>query len=208
MLVGYERVIQYRDRLGPWSESCPIYWRTDKFKLVDSGHFWLSETPDKMSRGWDAAINRVTTWVVLEERGGECRRFAVFNTHFDHQGDEARLRSVDVVFEQIEKINSITDGTPIIFMGDLNFSPTGFDGEPYRLITEHYGLLDAATETDPPNLMGTFNRWGVSRGGRIDYIFFSSEGFEVVSYKVDTREINGTPPSDHDAVVAVLRLVG
>jgi endonuclease/exonuclease/phosphatase family metal-dependent hydrolase len=202
-LIGYDSVIQYRDWFGPWSEACPIFWRTDKFKLIDCGHFWLSETPERMSFGWDAAIRRVTTWVVLEEiASGE--RLAVFNTHFDHRGQEARLNSVDVMFSQIEKIETITENTPIMLIGDFNFNSTS---PAYEKMTAEHGFLDAAISVDPPVLLGTYNGWRETRGGRIDYIFFSPWGLEILSYKVDNRTFDGVFPSDHDAIIAKFKIL-
>lgn len=76
-------------------ESTAIMFRKDKYKLVDSGTFWLSETPDKVSKGWDAKYYRTCTWVVLENKEtGE--QYAHINTHLDNAGTQARTHGLDL----------------------------------------------------------------------------------------------------------------
>ena len=93
VLTGYGSVIEYRDDAVN-SEGCPVFYRTDLYNLIDSGSFWLSETPEQMSKSWDAAFSRICSYVILEDRATGAQ-FAVFNTHLDHESEEARINGED-----------------------------------------------------------------------------------------------------------------
>ena len=100
------------DNKGEYSS---IFYLKDKYTAVESGTFWLSETPEKPSRGWDAACNRVCTWAVLQNKEtGE--KYVHINTHFDHIGITARKNSVDMI---VEKAKEFTD-IPVVFTADMN----------------------------------------------------------------------------------------
>ena len=88
-LEGYDSEIAYRDNTL-LSEGCPIFYRTDKFEKVDSGHFWLSQTPDVMSKDWGSAHYRICIYVILKDVASG-KEFVVFNTHLDHKSTEARV---------------------------------------------------------------------------------------------------------------------
>ena len=87
-LPGYDSVITYRDN-SPFSEGCPIFYDTERYALQDKGSFWLSETPDVMSKDWDSKCYRVCSYVILEEKASG-RQFVVFNTHLDHVSEIGR----------------------------------------------------------------------------------------------------------------------
>ena len=96
-----------------------IYYRKEKFDLLDHGTFWLSESPDIVSRGWDAACNRTVTWVKLKLKGNN-KSFYYFNTHLDHQGKIARSKSIELI---TEKILQIAGKKPVVILGgDMNSS--------------------------------------------------------------------------------------
>ncbi|MBQ3087473.1 MAG: endonuclease/exonuclease/phosphatase family protein, partial [Clostridia bacterium] len=97
------------------SEISAVLFRKDKYELVDSGTFWVSETPDEVSFGWDAACRRVCTWVILKNIAtGE--EFAHVNTHLDHEGKEARVNGSKMVAE-----HALTFDMPTVLTGDFNF---------------------------------------------------------------------------------------
>ena len=101
-------------------EFSPIFYNSKKFKVLKKGWFWLSETPDKPGLGWDAAYNRLCTWVLLETAKKE-RQFMVFNTHFDHKGVKARTESAKLILRKIMELNK--SNLPIILTGDFNLTP-------------------------------------------------------------------------------------
>lgn len=195
-LTGYDSVITYRDR-SPVSEGCPIFYKSELYELVDKGSFWLSETPEEMSKDWGSAYCRICSYVILTDKlSGE--DFVVFNTHLDHISDEARIRGVNVVLDKIAEFG----GLPSVIMGDFNAEE---GSETYNAVTENF--LDAAYELPEPLLSGTYQNWGkLEDGRRIDYFMISKTGFELVSYDVLPADHGGVYASDHCPIVLELKL--
>ena len=195
-LAGYDSVIEFRDN-SIISEGCPIFYRTDLYELVDKGSFWLSETPDVMSKDWDAACYRICSYVILKEKASG-KDFVVFNTHLDHVSDEARINGIGVVLDKIEQFGSL----PSMIMGDFNASE---GSQTYESATEHF--LDAKYQTENTMESCTYEGYGDSLGGKaIDHIMISKTGLEVKSYKVVTDIYDGVYPSDHFQLSVVLTL--
>lgn len=182
-------------------EYTAIFYLKERFDLIDSGTFWLSETPEIVaSTGWDAAMERICTWVILEDRKTKVK-LAIFNTHFDHIGSLARYESASLL---LEKINILANGRPIVLMGDFNAPP---DSEPIHRITQGNFLInsyDIAKEHKGPTW--SFHGFGqVPEEKRltIDYIFVSSQ-FIVPLHCTVFQKMEGTYPSDHNPVLARL----
>ena len=193
-LPNYDSQITYRDN-SPTAEGCPIFYRTDLYKLIDKGTFWLSETPDEMSKSWGAAFNRVFGYVILETLA-DGSRFVVFNTHLDHVSEEARINGIGVVLDKIEQFGSI----PAILMGDMNAA----EGTPtYLAATENF--VDTRYETENTCDSGTFQNWG-AKSVIIDYMFVSKDAFNVNSFHVVTDTFDGAHPSDHNPLSVSLTL--
>ena len=195
VLPQYDSVITYRDKsIAP--EGCPIFYHKDRYTLVDKGSFWLSETPEVMSKDWGAACYRVCSYVILtDNRSGE--DFVVFNTHLDHVSDEARINGIGVVLDKIAAFGDL----PAVIMGDLNAEE---DSETYENVTSYF--LDAryaATETSD---MNTFHGWGEDpEPCRIDY-FMVSEELTVERYQVVDNLYDGIYGSDHRPIVMDVRV--
>ncbi len=195
-LEGYDSVITYRDK-SPLSEGCPIFYKSELYELVDKGSFWLSETPEVMSRDWGSACYRICSYVILSDKlsGSE---FVVFNTHLDHVSDEARIKGVNVVLDKIAEFG----GLPAVIMGDFNAEE---GSETYEAVTENF--LDAVYELPESDLRGTYQSWGELSGGRrIDYFMISKSGFEVLGYDVLAAVHDGVYSSDHCPIVLDVRL--
>jgi endonuclease/exonuclease/phosphatase family metal-dependent hydrolase len=202
----FSRIGVGRDNGKDSGEYSPIFYKTKKYNLHASGSFWLSQTPSVPgSTGWDAACNRVVTWIHLEDRktGNE---FFVFCTHFDHQGEEARRNSAKLL---ISAVDSLAAGLPVIVLGDFNSSPVS---EPYKLITypaNPLHLIDARTicaVVNGPEYTYTGFKVGALPGQRIDYIFLKA--ITMVDLYIVNPENNGEYyPSDHLPVSAILRLM-
>lgn len=187
VLSGYDSVITYRDNAFN-SEGCPIFYRTDLYSLIDKGSFWLSETPEVMSKDWNSAFNRVCSYVILKENATG-KEFVVFNTHLDHISDEARINGIGVVLDKIEQFGSL----PSMIMGDFNAEE---DSETYKSVTENF--LDAKYQTENTMTSCTYQNWGKSLDRNcIDYLMISKTGFKVNAYKVVTDTYDGVYPSDH-----------
>lgn len=182
-------------------EHSAIFYKKDRFKLLKSGDFWFSETPDKPGKGWDArCCNRICSWIKLKDNVTK-KEFFVFNSHFDHEGVEARRNSGILL---IAKIKEIAGKLPVISMGDFNSTP-----ETEQVIYMSKELNDAfsASELNPYGPVGTFNafKYDAPLKDRIDYIF-TSENFKVLKYGVLTDSYHQKFPSDHLPVVVDLRL--
>lgn len=173
-------------------EYSPIHFDHTKFKVLISNTFWLSKTPDKISVGWDAAMERICTYGLFEElKTGN--KFYVFNTHFDHIGNKAREKSAKLILKKIKKINS--NKLPVVLMGDFNLRP---EEKPIQLIKKK--LKDGSDITQKPfyGPSGTFNGFNYKMilKNRIDYIFVKD--FKVNSYlHIDDRMENNKHISDH-----------
>lgn len=180
-------------------EYSAIFFNTQKYELLKEGTFWLSETPGKVSKGWDAAYPRICSYLQLKDQVTG-QKFYVFNTHFDHVGDQARQESARLIISKIGEIN--TESLPFILMGDFNLEP---DTPEIRLLSETFSETKAAA-----NLVfgpaGTFNAYHfmepVKR--RIDYIFTSKGDFEVLKYGVLSDSKDLKYPSDHLPVMVYL----
>lgn len=181
-------------------EFAPVMFKTDRYTLLASGHFWLSPTPDLPgSRGWDAACERMATWARLRDQSTG-RVVLVMNTHLDHVGQQARLRSAELIRTRID---SLRDGADVIVTGDFN---TAGDGPVQAALTAPGGLADTYRRLfpNPDAMQATFCEWtGRVVGDRIDWILASPE-LAVESAVIDRRMHQRRTPSDHYPVTAVL----
>jgi endonuclease/exonuclease/phosphatase family metal-dependent hydrolase len=202
LLPGHTWFGAGRDDGRTTGEHAAIFFRTDRFRLVDGGTFWLSETPNRPgSRSWDAALPRILTWIRLEDRANE-QEFFVLNTHYDHRGQQARVESSRLVRRFIDER---TDGLPVILTGDLNALP---DDEVVLLLTRgERPLRDALYFSETPHYgpLGTWNGFReVEQGRRIDYIL-TTPNFAVRRHAILTDRTNGRFLSDHLPVFAEVR---
>lgn len=189
-LPGYEFIGIGRDDGVEEGEYSAIFYNTEKFDLLDSGNFWLSETPDTVSFGWDAACRRICTWGKFREKSSGFT-FAYFNLHMDHVGTVARAESARLI---LDKIKAFDQPVPVMLSGDFNVDQ---NSESYRLINES-GVMKDAYETAEFVYAnnGTFNNYQ-SDGfttNRIDHIFLSPE-FKVKKYGVLTDSYRSLPDS-------------
>lgn len=186
-LAGYESVLTYRDN-SFLSEGCPVFYNVSKFQLKDSGSFWLSETPEVMSKDWGSAYNRVCSYVILTEKATG-KDLVVFNTHLDHISDKARINGIHVILDKIEQFG----GLPSIIMGDFNCKE---DSETYKAATALFD--DAKYQTENAMNGATYQNWGQSLNREnIDYFMISKSGIQVNEYKIINTTYDGVYPSDH-----------
>jgi endonuclease/exonuclease/phosphatase family metal-dependent hydrolase len=199
-LAGYTYYGIGRDDGKTKGEHSAIFYKTDKFKLLQSGDFWLSATPEKPGPGWDAHLNRICSWVQLQEIKTK-KKFYFFNAHYDHQGFQARRESSKLV---LQKIKEIAGNDPALFTGDLN---GGHESEWYKVLANSDGLLkDTYNETEHPYATGgSFNGFGASlaRNEIIDHIFITKH-FTAKKWGILTDSYHGKYPSDHFPVLAVI----
>ena len=184
-------------RLGPDDdgEACSIYWRTDRFERLASGTFWLSETPDAIgSRGWDAALPRLCSWVRLSDKHTN-HRFVFANTHFDHRGNKARLESAKLIAKRFPTES-------VILTGDFNTPENAAPMEALRA----EGYQDSFRILHPgANHVGTFTAFKETpRPDKIDGVLFCGSAV-VLSAEIHHARRNQRWPSDHIPVSATIR---
>jgi len=189
-LPGYGYVGVGRDDGEKEGEYVPVFYRKDKFELIDSGNFWLSPDPSKPSLGWDAACVRMCTWGRFRLREGG-KEFWLFNTHFDHIGKVARRESARLILSSIRELTPA--GAEVILTGDFNVNETD---EVFSFITDSPFMEDSYSAAALKYAWsGTFNAFDTGKAAtdRIDYIFVSP-GMNVRRYGVLTdsyRDIGG-----------------
>ena len=191
-LVDYSFVGVGRENGDKNGEFSAVFYDTTKFSLVTTSTFWLSETSDTVSVGWDAMLERICTYGLFENLKTK-NRIWVFNTHFDHIGEKAREKSAELILSKTDELNS-TD-LPVIVMGDLNSYP---DSKPIQIFKSR--LSDALEISVKPiyGPTGTFNGFNSNEmvESRIDYVFTSK--LSVLScIHIDDRLNNNSFVSDH-----------
>ena len=195
-LPGYARVGEGRMRNGNADEYCPIYYKKDLFELVETKTLWYSETPEVPgSMGWDTSLPRIYTYAVLIEKESGLE-FVAMNTHLDHKGHTARIKSVGMLLEAAKGFGEI----PVVVMGDFN-SQENHPG--YRIIAEDGYLKDgryvSVNEPQGPDI--TTNGFGAfDQTTAIDYIFVNG-GFIVNSHETIENSQGDFYPSDHYPIV-------
>lgn len=195
-MAGFDSIITYRDKM-PNSEGCPIFYRTDLYTLIDKGSFWLSETPDVMSKDWGAAHYRICSYVILKDNATS-EEFVIFNTHLDHVSDEARINGIKVVLDKIKEFGNL----PAVLMGDLNAEEYT---DTYKSATEAF--RDTKYETENTMTSCTYQSFGEEMDSDcIDYMMVSPDDFEVQSYEVIHAIYDGVFSSDHFPLFVRLKL--
>ncbi len=177
---------------GGIGEGVPVFYRKDRFTLLQSDTFWLSETPELPSRGWDAALNRICTYGQFEDKLS-LRRLWVINCHFDHAGITAGLESARLVLSRIEFINP--DAEPLVLMGDFNAEP---ESAPIVLLKQYLSDSRNSSRSPPIGPSGTFSGFTADSdlSRRIDYLFTDNQ-VVVLDHQVLDDTVNGRYPSDH-----------
>ena len=203
LLPRYNYIGVGRDDGREMGEFAPIFYDSTRFVVLESGTFWLSPTPLIPSKGWDAALNRICTYALLQEKAND-QTFWIFNTHFDHVGVEARFHSAELLLSQAATYAKGSD-SPILLIGDLNMEPT----DPVLdLITSTYKDLTCSFRHSELCSPPTFNGFTLTDHDdkRIDYIFGSSE-IITVQNKVYTDRFGKSYPSDHFPVVVKYKIL-
>lgn len=207
-LAGYASFGVGRDDGKLKGEMAALFYRNDRFEKLDGGHFWLSTTPEKVgSKGWDAALPRIATWVRLKDKlATNAKPLLFMNTHFDHQGKQARRQAAGLIRQKLEELGKDCD---VVITGDFN---AGEASDPYTslfanqdgkksIVFDTYRTLHPVRAKDE----GTFNGFKTDsrQGDRIDWIG-CSRAFYVRDAVIDHTVKDGKVPSDHFAVHTTL----
>jgi len=190
-LFNYQHIGVGREG-GDQGEFSAIFYDTTKFEVLKSDTFWLSETPNQISKGWDADYHRICTYALFKDKESS-EKFYIFNTHFDHRGKVARTNSARLIIQQIKKIN--VENYPVLLTGDFNLEP---ETEQIQYIKSYLKDAKDASAAIKLGSSGTFNGYDfktpVTR--RIDYIFHSEE-INIETYAVLSDNEDGRYASDH-----------
>lgn len=201
-LRGYEYIGVGRDDGKEAGEYSCIFYRKDKYSLVQQSTFWLSPTPDVPSKGWDAALNRVCTYGLFRHYKTK-QLLWVFNTHFDHMGKQARLESAKLIIKKIKELN--VKNYPVLVSGDFNSRP---EDEPALYMMEHMRNSRSAGKL----VYGAADTWNAFKfhekpDGCIDYIFVpKEERITVLKFATITDSYDMKYPSDHFPILANLTI--
>jgi endonuclease/exonuclease/phosphatase family metal-dependent hydrolase len=178
---------------GYYGEYKAIFYNKQQFNVVKSNTFWLSETPDIQSYGWDANNIRIVTWAHFTDKYNGNRSLYVFNTHLDHKGKQAREESVKLL---IKKIDEITDrNSPVFITGDFNVIIR--DKALTPLLNQYYSARRFAEYTDNTYSFNAFGRWYLSRN--IDFIFY--KGVKALSFRTVREDYGAEYISDHYPII-------
>jgi len=206
ILIDYASTGVGRDDGSKGGELNPVFYRKDKFDLIRTITFWLSETPEfPGSKSWGSSLPRIVTWMELAKKDTH-EHFFYFNTHFAHDSDSARIMSSGILLDQVSEI---AQGFPFIITGDFNMLP---DSKGYSILTGPDASLSLIRDSyfisgeKPEGPSYTFNGFSDKPGsGRIDYIFVKN-GMEVLEHKTIIHKDGNVFLSDHWPVMAVVSL--
>jgi len=202
MLPDYESFGKPRGDGRLFGERCSVFYKKKRFELLRHETFWLSKTPaEEGSISWDSSLPRIVTWGEFRDRHSG-KTFFIFNTHFDHIGKTARLKSAELLSK---KVDEIAGHGPVVVTGDFNSTP---DSRPYRVMIENFRDGRKVSKSGPEGPYATSRSFlpGSAPKKRIDYIFVGG-GVDVLSYAVlDDTYGNDRRPSDHMGVLASISI--
>lgn len=206
VLTDYNSVGVGRTDGAKEGEMNPVFFRKDRFDLIRTKTFWLSDTPHLAgTKAWGAGLPRIVTWVELSEKTTS-RHFYFFNTHFAHDSDSARIMSSKLL---LNKVDSIAAGFSFVVTGDLNML---ISSKGYEILTGPYESVPllsdtyAVTEKRPVGPAYTFNGFAEDKStGRVDYIFVRN-GMKVLEHRTFIKKEHGIYISDHWPVLAKVSL--
>jgi endonuclease/exonuclease/phosphatase family metal-dependent hydrolase len=193
-MPDYDYIGVGRDFGDDRGEFCPIFYRKDVFEKLDGGTFWLSETPEKPSKGWDAKHNRICTWGHFRHKASG-KKVCFMNIHFDHRGVQARIESAKLMLDYVKKN---CKGMSVIISGDYNVTQTS---DSYKVLADSKILKDSydvAKYRFVPT--GTFNGFNPRcyTTQRIDHLFVSKK-LKVSRWGVLTYHYYRTPTAEEVA---------
>ena len=198
-LSNYSFVGVGRDDGKTKGEYSPIFYNNNLFDLIKSDTFWLSSTPDKISVGWDASMERICTYAVFKSKTNK-KNIWVFNTHFDHIGIEAREKSADLIISVINKLTEPEDY--VVLTGDFNLLD---DSKPIMNLKSNFNDTNKNLEKTDKSY-GTFNNFKLNfvSKSRIDYVF--EKNFKLINSRhIIVKTPEGRWASDHHPILAKLK---
>lgn len=208
-LPEYEAIGVGREDGKEKGEYSAIFYNKKRFEEVNSGYFWLSETPEVAgSKGWDGACERIATWAKLEDKATK-KQLLIINTHLDHVGVQARQEGVSLL---IKRAYDLAGELPIVITGDFNAEPESdvikhilANDNPIQLLDSR-SIAEVLSKNDDGDY--TFHGFGKVPDNQrefIDYIFVS-KGIKVNEYSILAEKLNEIYLSDHRPLVAKITI--
>lgn len=199
MLDEYDGYGVSREDEKDKGESTAILYRKKRFEPETKRTLWLSETPELVSKGWDAALNRTVTIIKFKDLKSS-KDFYYLNTHFDHIGEIARTESSRLLVNEIHKY---TDVFPVILSGDFNYTSSS---KGYEILAHKLHDADFVSKNKSTGGSITFNGFGkdIQPDNKIDFIFINDK-IEILNHTIDTTTFNGLYPSDHYPVISEMK---
>lgn len=192
-LDDYKWVGVGRDDGKKAGEYMAVFYNKKKLSLVKWGTFWLSETPDTPSKGWDAAYFRTATWCLFKDKASG-KKYFVVNTHLDNEGAEARANGLSLILDKIAAMNG--EGLPVVVMGDFNMTENDPSMAPAKK-----ALQNARTTATKSDDLDTCHDWGRNYSA-IDFIWYKGFG-SCIEYETLTKPYGGRAfISDHFPIKA------
>lgn len=198
-LEDYDYVGVGRDNGVDEGEYAAVFYLKDKYTPVDSGTFWLSDTPDEVSMGWGAYCYRICTWVILEDKVTGTQ-YVHMNAHFDYANDEIRYNSADLIIEKAKEFGDI----PVVYTADMNFSDDSEFFE-YMLSDGYFDNTRTLSEDTMDYLTYHDRKPDTHENSKIDFIMVNDK-FDADVYRVVTAGIDGKYVSDHFPIYADIKL--
>lgn len=203
-LANYNYIGVGRDDGKEAGEYSCIFYNKQKFDVIQQSTFWLSQTPDSVSFGWNAACKRVCTYGLFRNKKTK-QKLWVFNTHFDHIGDTARIESAKLVTQKIKQLAKAKN-YPVVVMGDFNSKP---DEAPAMYMAENFRNARSSSKQKPYGPVDTWQGFEFTKkpDGCIDYIFLSkNKNLLVKKFATITDSYDMKYPSDHFPVLATIEI--
>lgn len=202
VLTDYDYIGVGRDDGMTKGEYSGIFYHTNRVKLLDQGTFWLSDTPNEVSKGWDAALPRICTYGHFQYKKRKKDKIWYFNTHFDHRGDVARVNSVDLIIRKVHELADLNEAVAI--SGDFNLPP---ESEAIQKMSAVF--QDTYTHAQYPAFGPTmsFTSFDINASdrSRIDYIFVNDK-IHVKKTAILSHWIDGHFNSDHFPVLSYFEI--
>ena len=200
--VLYDFVGKPRDDGENAEHSC-IFYLKNKYKVLEQNTFWLSETPEKSTKSWDAAYPRIVTYALFENIKTK-KKVWVFNTHFDHVGMVARQKSAEIILKKMKELQR-KKNYPAILTGDFNSQKKDSWMQP---LFENLQEASSSSLTKPYGGTATWNgfKFNEKPTEQIDFIFGSKNNTTVKKFRTITDFYDFKYPSDHLPIIAKIEL--
>lgn len=181
-------------------ECMGIMYDKELVEKLDGGTFWLSETPDTPSKGWDSANTRCSTWGLFKHKPTG-KKFYYINTHLDHEGVTARIEGMKLIAKRFEPYK---DTHPIFLTGDMN---TDFSNEAMQAVKDFMWNTRIYAPSDLTDFKGTYNGWSTKASNKVIDHIYCRKGAKVVEYHTITEKYGSAKfVSDHYPIYAIVEL--